>query len=173
MKNVFLILLMLLLAGDIIAQEKSVRNLDFLVGAWEVREDNVEKNWWEKATRVGKYVLDSTYIELESSAISSNGKQRTYRWYIHYNSKSNQFEMVSLFGNWHKIQFDILTWDPLQRKLTLQNGTDPGSNEYHERFGEITFDENFSQYEWRGENKNGDPTNPGIWKYVEKGWRVK
>ena len=173
MKNALLIVLALLMAGDILAQGKSVRDLDFLIGEWEVREDNVEKNWWEKATRVGKYVLDSTYIELESAAVSSNGKQRAYRWYIHYNSKSDQFEMVSMFGNWHKIQFDIITWDPAHRKLTIQSDTDPGASEFHQRFGEIIFDENFSQYEWRGENKYGDPNNPGIWKYVEKGLRVR
>ncbi|MCB0489437.1 MAG: hypothetical protein KDC99_13235 [Cyclobacteriaceae bacterium] len=169
----FMLMLMVLHTGDIFSQNINVRDLDFLIGKWEVREDNFEKNWWEKTTRIGKYVMDSSYIELESTAVSSDGKHRTYRWYIHYNSKDQRFEMLSMFGNWHKVQFDILSWDPDSRVLTMRSGSDPGVEEYHERFGEISFDDKFSQYEWKGENKYGDPKNPGIWKYVEKGKRVE
>ncbi|MGE0588274.1 MAG: hypothetical protein AB7O48_06840 [Cyclobacteriaceae bacterium] len=171
MKYTLLFLLMVFYT-DIFSQDGSVRDLDFLIGKWEVREDNFEKNWWEKTTRIGKYVMDSTYIELESKAVSSDGKHRTYRWYIHYNSKDKRFEMLSMFGNWHKVQFDIISWDPASRVLTMRSGRDPGVDEYHERFGEISFDKEFSQYEWKGENKYGDPKNPGVWKYVEKGKRV-
>lgn len=173
MKYSILVLLMVIHIEDLRSQDTSISDLDFLIGEWKVREDNVEKKWWEEATRIGKYVMDSTYIELESTAVSSNGKSRTYRWYVHYNSKDKRFEMLSMFGNWHKVQFDILSWDPGHRTLTIRSGGDPGSREFHERFGEITFDENFSQYEWKGENKYGDPKNPGIWKYVEKGKRVE
>ncbi|RDY61721.1 hypothetical protein DX873_06115 [Flagellimonas nanhaiensis] len=153
-------------------QEKSIQDLDFLLGTWEVREDNKERDWWEKTTRIGVYALDSTYIQLTSRAVSSTGKKRTYRWYIHYNSKEQQYEMASMFGNWHKIQFDILSWDPAERKLTIKNGPDGDSEEYHERFGEIVFDESFKSYIWTGENKYGDPKDPGIWKYVEIGSRI-
>lgn len=158
---------------DVFSQEKSIKDLAFLIGTWEVREDNEERTWWEKSTRTGQYVLDSTYIELESVAISSSGKERTYRWFIHYNSKAQQFEMASMFSNWHKILFDILIWDIEKRKLTVRNGVEPNSDEYHERFGEIIFDENFREYIWTGENKYGNPDNPRFWKYIEKGFRVK
>lgn len=36
----------------------------------------------------------------------------------------------------------------------------------------MVFDENFTKYEWKGENKYGDPNDPGIWKYIEKGTRT-
>ncbi len=169
----FLVLTISLSAGNSIAQEKKIQDLDFLIGEWKVREDNKEENWWEKSTRTARYVLDSTYIELESKALSSKGKRRTYRWYIHYNSKAQQFEMVSMFSNWHKVERDILHWDSENRKLTVQNISDSNSNEYHERFGEISFDESFNKYVWKGENKYGDPREPSIWKYVEKGSRIK
>jgi len=169
----FFIIISLIITGNVFSQEKSIKDLEFLVGAWEVREDNNENDWWEKATRTGRYILDSTYIELNATAISSTGKERTYRWFIHYNSKKNQFEMVSMFSNWHEVLVDILIWDSTKRKLTIRNNVDLNSDEYHERYGEIIFDENFKSYIWTGENKNGDPNNPSIWKYVEKGSRIK
>ncbi len=171
MKYTFVIIT-LLLSGSLTAQQ-NIHDLNFLIGEWKVREDIPDKDWWEETTRVGQYVMDSTYIMLESNALSSSGKERTYRWYIHYNSKTEQFEMVSMFGNWHKIQFDLLSWDPANRALTIENGGDPGSEEYHERLGEMVFEEGFDAYVWRGENKYGDPDDPGIWRYEEKGTRIR
>ena len=80
--------------------------------------------------------------------------------------------MTSMFSNWHKVQLDILIWDRENRKLTVRNKPG-GEDEFHERFGEIIFDENFDSYIWKGENKYGDPNNPSIWKYIEKGTRIK
>ena len=172
-KIAFLIFISTHISGNIFAQEMSIQDLDFLIGEWEVREDNKEKNWFEESTRKGRYILDSTYIELESNAISSSGKERIYRWYIHHNSETQQFEMVSIYSNWHSVLFDILQWDLENRKLTIRNGVEPNSIDYHERFGVITFDENFNEYIWEGENIYGDPKNPDTWKYIEKGKRIK
>lgn len=171
-KSLFIIAL-LIMVGNVFSQEKSIADLHFLIGEWEVREDNKENGWWESSTRTGNYVLDSTYIELKSTAISSNGKARTYSWYIHFNSKTNEFEMISFFSNWHNVLFDILDWDSENRKLTIKNKKDPNSNEYHERFGEILFDESFNKYIWKGQNKYGNPNDPSIWNYIEKGHRTK
>ena len=172
-KGAAVLILLLINVLDVFSQEKSIKDLAFLIGTWEVREDNEEEKWWEQSTRTAHYTLDSTYIELESVAISSSGKERTYRWLIHYNSKAEQFEMVSMYSNWHKVQFDILTWDIGSRQLIIRNGVAANSDEYHERYGEIVFDENFNNYIWKGENKYGDRDDPGIWKYIEKGLRIK
>ena len=171
MHKILLLSTLLLIGSSSFSQ--SIKDLDFLTGEWKVKEDNSENDWWEKSTRTVQYALDSTYIVLEASAISSSGKERTYLWYIHHNSKKNQFEMVSMFSNWHKAQFDILIWEPKERKLIIKNGTDPNADEYHERYGEMVFNEDFDEYVWIGENKYGDRNNPSIWKYVEKGWRSK
>lgn len=176
MKNTISLILLTIFSYSVLAQdtlETSIKDLEFLIGTWEVREDNQEKTWWEESTRIGSYTLDSTYIELSAIAKSSTGKQRTYLWLIHYNKKDQQFEMISMFSNWHKIQFDILGWDPNKRTLTIQSGGDPGSNEYHERFGELVFEKEFNSYVWKGQNKYGDESNPSIWEYVEKGVKVK
>ncbi len=163
----------LLFTGKGLAQEKSVKDLNFLIGEWKVREDIPEKNWWEESTRIVRYALDSTFIELDCRSISSGGKKRTYRWYIHYNRKKQQFEMVSMFSNWHKVQFDMLYWDAENRELTIRNAVDLNSTEYHERFGVMTFNENLNGYIWKGENKYGDAKNPGIWRYIEKGQKIE
>ena len=151
------------------SQDHSVHDLAFLIGTWEVREDNEDRSWWEESTRTGRYVLDSTYIELDAVAISSSGKKRTYRWLIHYDWEAQQFEMVSFFSNWPRVQIDLLSWDPATRRLTIVNKPNPGP--YHERYGVLEFGEDFTSYTWTGENKSGDPSNPNIWRYIEKGER--
>lgn len=111
----------------------SVKDLHFLIGTWQVEEVNQGKNWWEKCTRTGTYVLDSTYIQLESVAVSSTGKKRTYRFMIHFDKTVNQFEMICMYGNWSKIQTDLLVWDREKRILTIRNK--PQEGEYVERIG--------------------------------------
>ncbi len=154
------------------SQEKGIKELDFLIGTWETREDNAETGWWETATREINYTLKDNYIELKANSIDSNGRERAYFWYINYNKKAKQFEMVSMFSNWHKTQFDILTWDEENRTLTIRNDPDC-EKRYTERFGKIMFSEDFQSYEWKGENKYGDPNNPSSWKYLEKGVRKR
>ena len=79
--------------------------------------------------------------------------------------------MISMFGNWHKVQFDLLEWNANERQLIVRNGQDFNSDEYHERYGVIQFDEGFDSYVWEGQNKYGDKSDPGIWKYTEIGNR--
>ncbi len=172
MKTILSSLFILYFNIIIYGQERTIQDLDFLIGTWEVREDNQEKTWWEESTRVGSYVLDSTFIALKASAKSSTGKERTYLWLVHFNSKARQFEMISMFSNWPKIQFDTLSWNPSIRTLTIKNGGDPNSTDYHERFGELVFDKDFNGYIWKGQNKYGDRDNPSIWNYVEKGTKI-
>jgi len=167
-----LIIVLFSFSTSSIAQERGIKELDFLIGTWESREENVEKGWWETSTREIKYALKGNYIELKANSIDSNGKEREYSWYINYNEKEEQFEMVSMFSNWYKTQFDILVWDSKLRKLTIRNKP-LVENEFHERFGEIVFNKNLDAYTWNGENKYGDANDPSIWKYVEKGVRVK
>ena len=131
-----------------------------------------ESEWWETSIREISYTLKDNYIELKANSIDSDGREREYHWYINYNKKTKQFEMVSMFSNWYKTQFDILDWDSEKRTLTIRNKPDSESG-FHERFGEMVFSEDFNEYTWVGENKYGDPNNPSIWRYIEKGQRKK
>lgn len=169
MKKAITILSFMILGQAIYSQ--SIKDLDFLIGTWEVREDIEDKGWWEKAIRVGKYVLKGNFIELKANSIDSNGKEREYSWFINYNKKTKQFEMTSMFSNWYKVQSDILEWNAKKRTLTIRNK--PMGGEFHERLGKMIFDKNFKSYVWKGENKYGDPNKPGIWRYIEKGTRTK
>lgn len=165
-------LAVLLVSIAISSSAQSIQDLDFLIGVWETREDNTETEWWETATREIRYTLKDNYIELKANSIDSNGREREYCWYINYNKQTKQFEMVSMFSNWHKTQFDILDWNSEKRKLTIRNKPDSESG-FREGFGEIIFTKDFNEYTWKGENKYGDPNNPSIWKYIEKGFRKR
>ena len=165
------ILIVLFLAKELKAQEEGIKTLDFLIGTWETREDIEAEGWWETATREINYALKDNYIEVRAQSKDSNGREREYLWYINYNKKEAQFQMVSMFSNWYKTQFDILEWNEENRTLTIRNK--PGlEKEYHERYGQFTFNEDFTEYTWKGENKYGDANNPSIWRYVEKGRRI-
>ena len=170
-KHLLLIILSMII-NRAFSQDQSIKDLEFLIGTWEVREDNEEKTWWEESTRTGRYALDSTYIELNCTAVSSGGKERTYLWLIHYNNKVKQFEMVSMFSNWHNVQFDILEWNAEERKLTIRNDPERTLG-FHERLGVLTFEEDFNGYSWSGENKYGNPDEPSIWRYLEIGKRTE
>lgn len=159
------------LYGGADAQERSIEELAFLIGKWETREESVENGWWETSVREITYSLKGNYIQLNANAIDSKGNQREYSWFINYNKKNQRFEMVSMFSNWYKTQFDILDWDSKQRKLTIRNQPSI-EGEFHERYGEIIFNEAYDEYVWKGENKYGDINNPSIWKYIEKGARI-
>ena len=169
MKKLATILVIVISMNSIYSQ--SIKDLDFLIGTWQVREDNTDKGWWETSTRVGKYVLKGNFIELKAESIDSNGRKREYAWYFHYNKKAKQFEMTSMFSNWYKVQSDILEWDAKTRTLTIRNK--PEGAEYHERLGKMVFSKDFKSYVWKGENKYGDEKKPSIWRYVEKGRRIK
>lgn len=169
-EGIMLLIIMLFLPEYMMSQEKGIQELDFLIGVWESREENTETGWWETSTREIRYILKDNYIELKANSIDSNGREREYYWFINYNKRNEQFEMVSMFSNWHRTQFDILEWDGEKRKLTIRNN--PGcEKEFTERLGEIVFSEDFKAYTWTGENKYGDPNNPSVWKYVETGFR--
>ena len=77
MKKALIWICLITLTGAVTAQGNtnppSIRDLDFLIGTWEVREDNREKGWWEESTRKGSFILDSTYIKLSATAVTSSG----------------------------------------------------------------------------------------------------
>jgi len=169
MKAILFFSALLLLTSKLYSQA-TVKDLHFLVGTWEAEEHNKEKTWWEKCTRSGTYILDSTYIQLESVAVSSTGKKRTYRFMIHYDKTAKQFEMVCMYSNWPKVQVNFLEWDSEKRTLTLRNK--PEAEEYGARTGAIQFSADYDTYTWKGINKSGDRQKPSIWEYEESGNRT-
>lgn len=163
-------MLTLLAPRPVDAQQPSVKDLHFLVGTWQTEEHHLASGWWEKSTRTGTYILDSTYLQLESVAVNSSGKKRTYRFLIHYDSDTDQFEMVCIYSNWPKVRTEILVWDQSNRTIKLTGK--PEADEYSERTGLMQFTSDFSAYTWKGANKSGKVDNPRVFEYEEKGKRV-
>jgi hypothetical protein len=167
--GVFLILV--LLSSKMYAQETTIKDLHFLLGVWQAEEHNKETTYWEKCTRTGTYVLDSTYIQLESVAVSSTGKKRTYRFMIHYDKTAKQFEMICMYSNWPKVQIDFLDWNKETKTITIRNK--PETEEYRERVGSMQFSADYSSYIWTGTNKSGERLKPRIWVFEENGKRIE
>jgi len=152
------------------AQHSSIKDLEFLIGTWQTEEHNKAGDWWEKSTRIGTYILDDQYIQLESSSISSTGKKRTYRFLIHYDNKVKQFEMICIYSNYPKYRTELLELDKQGRRLLLRSK--PTDDEFSERTGTMEFNADFTEYTWTGANKSGDPTKPTVFEFIERGKRT-
>ena len=103
----------------------TIKDLDFLTGIWEI-EENHTNGWWEKGIRTGRYILNDTYLELETSVESSEGKKRSYRF---------------------------LTLDKYNSVLEIKGIISPG--DYSIRNGKISFSDK-DNYTWVGRNVSSD-----------------
>ena len=74
---------------------QSIKDLDFLIGTWEVEETILpgrENEYQEKGTRTCEYYLDGSFIKCEASTVvSRNGKKRSYAYYINYDKNEDCF----------------------------------------------------------------------------------
>ncbi len=74
---------------------QSIKDLDFLIGTWEVEETILpgrDNEYQEKGTRTCEYYLDGSFIKCEASTvITHTGKKRTYAYYINYDQKEDCF----------------------------------------------------------------------------------
>ena len=73
---VLLCITLLLSSTNALTQEKSITDLDFLIGQWETREDNAENGWWETSTREIVYALKGNFIQVNARSNDSNGRER-------------------------------------------------------------------------------------------------
>jgi len=74
---------------------QSIKDLDFLIGTWEVEETILpgrDNEYQEKGTRTCEYYLDGSFIKCEASTVVTHtGKKRTYAYYINYDAKEDCF----------------------------------------------------------------------------------
>lgn len=87
-------------------QSQSIKDLDFLIGAWEITETiypGRPKEYQEKGTRTCSYYLDNSFIKCESkTTVSSSGKVRTYAYYINYDKKEECFRATNFANDFPK-----------------------------------------------------------------------
>ncbi len=100
----YIILVLLVSVYNVNAQ--SIKDLDFLIGEWEVNETlfpGTDKSYTENGTRVCGYYLDDSFIRCESSTLSSKtGKKRAYTYLINYDKKEECFWVTALSNDFPK-----------------------------------------------------------------------
>ncbi len=78
---------------------QSIKDLDFLIGEWDVTETiypGQPKEYQETGTRICSYYLDGSFIKCESETIvSTSGRKRTYAYYINYDKKEQCFRATN------------------------------------------------------------------------------
>lgn len=79
---------------------QSIKDLDFLIGEWDVLErifPGTDKEYQEKGTRVCEYYLNGSFIKCESATVvSTSGKERYYTYVINYDERENCFRATNL-----------------------------------------------------------------------------
>ncbi len=97
MKNIVTIIYALLIGFS--SQAQNIRDLDFLIGSWEITETlypGTDRTWQENGTRTCEYWLDGQFIKCESVTVDSrNGNQRTYAYLFNYYEKEDCFLVTS------------------------------------------------------------------------------
>lgn len=114
------------------AQQISVKDLDVLIGTWDVVEVEITgtgEKLLERGVRSCSYFLMDTYILCETRA-KLNGKERIYQWMINYNQVDKRFEMIGIYSNWGRKTFDTiivpdnrLRWE-VKREPNVENGVE-------------------------------------------------
>lgn len=159
-------MLILLMTAVITAQaQRPISKLEKILGVWNVEEKHTT-GWSERGVRTCSYILDSTYIECETRAVSSTGKKRVYRFLLNHNSQADKFEMAGIYSNWPLKQFDLI--DIEGTVWSIGNLGLPGGDVSRE--SQLQFESN-DAYAWRGKNTNLKTGK--VTEYEEKGVRRK
>ncbi|WP_411030678.1 hypothetical protein [Spongiimicrobium sp. 3-5] len=94
------VLVLIGILGFSFANSQTIKDLDFLIGSWEVTETvfpGTEKEYEEKGTRNCEYYLNGSFIKCESSTVvSKSGKERKYVYLINYDEKEKWYWVTSL-----------------------------------------------------------------------------
>ncbi len=91
-KNVFILALVFSTNASF---SQSIKDLDFLIGTWEIVETiypGTEREYQEKGTRTCAYYLNGSFIKCESeTTVQKNGKKRYYSYVINYDKREDCF----------------------------------------------------------------------------------
>ncbi|MEP1095164.1 MAG: hypothetical protein ABJG78_08645 [Cyclobacteriaceae bacterium] len=94
------ILVAVCIAATTSLHSQSIKDLDFLIGSWDVLETiypGTEKEYQENGTRVCEYYLNGSFIKCESSTVvSTSGKKRMYAYVINYDKREDCFRATNL-----------------------------------------------------------------------------
>ncbi|MEM9647926.1 MAG: hypothetical protein AAF969_05555 [Bacteroidota bacterium] len=141
-------------------QKPSVKDLDFLIGDWDISFEfynthHPEKGIWftEKGNQTCYYDLDLNgeprYIickgEVTCDSGRFEGRKRSFMEAIRYGPFVESFERIGIYSNWPGTALERLNYDPSSRNMTIAGELEV--REGKERYEDIyVFDENFNTY---------------------------
>ncbi|WP_420601967.1 hypothetical protein [Flagellimonas sp.] len=141
-------------------QKPSIKDLDFLIGTWEIQFEfyntyHPEKGVWftEKGKQVCYYDLDLNgeprYIICKGEVTSDSGRfkdrKRTFLEAIRYGNFVDGFERVGLYSNWPGTAKERLSYDSISRVMTIEGELEVRNGK--ERYEDIySFDQNHTSY---------------------------
>jgi hypothetical protein len=101
-KGIGLYFIFFLLMLHVATHAQSIKDLDFLIGTWQVKETilpNTKKAYQEVGTRTCSYYLNDSFIKCEaetSELRNGNSRKRKYVYLINYDKDGNCFWATSL-----------------------------------------------------------------------------
>jgi len=104
-------------------QETSIRDLDWLIGDWSFKDEQINGEYRESGTRTCAYALGGDYIRCESRGVDHRGRERGYLWFLNHNPAESRFEITSLIqGNPRKFLYTATLHDE-GRRLEIRFGS--------------------------------------------------
>jgi hypothetical protein len=99
---------------------QSIRDLDFLIGSWNVREvvyADTPKEYIETGKRECLFYLDSAYIKCETKAIRK-GKNREYTFLYNYVKETDEFRLFKFSSDFDA--YGIKSWKINQEAKVIE-----------------------------------------------------
>ncbi|MCE7991127.1 MAG: DUF1579 family protein [Roseivirga sp.] len=132
MKYSIIISLLFLLGFQYDSEAQSIKDLDFLIGKWQLKEvvhKGEANEYTERGIRECKYILDETYIHCDSKA-TRKGKSRSYIMNINYNTKTKRFFMTDQFSDFDFRGNSEIILDSVGQELHLISPLDVDDGEF-------------------------------------------
>jgi hypothetical protein len=158
-----------------IAQEKSIHDLNMLIGKWKTEDvymKGTSAELTDKGERTCRYMLNDTYINCETIAVNSRGVARKYQFLINYNKITGQYEMISIYSNWPMKRIDIISIHEGGKVLEMVGKPDVENNIEKRIWGTLSFSD-ADHYTWQGK-RNTSLQKPDEWTdlFTETGERI-
>ncbi len=172
MKRNLLIVTITLLSTSQVLQSQSIKDLDFLIGKWEVSEvvyPGTDKEYIEKGTRTCEYILQDTYIQCTTNG-NRHGKDRSYQWSINFDKKTKHFIYTSTWSDYDFRGTYEIRLNAEKSELKVIPVYEPGED----AFSRSTI--NFADKDhliWTGWNSAFEGEPKWVKLYVEEAKRVK
>ena len=162
----FLAFVLLPAQADSADERPSIKDLDFLVGTWQIRFEIHDTHQPERGviiieegTQTCRYDLpmngEPRFIVCEGDVTGTDdspvlaGRQRTFRESIRYNRFIEGFERIGQFSNWPSHAEERVFFHPESRELELRGrlAVQDGMRERYEDM--YTFSEDYRSYQRR------------------------